>query len=1121
MYLRIYEHYKGKYEDAIIKVIKSHLCQLKTMDLISNEDQRLINNLLQKKDTKIFDLKSRERKKVTFVAQGPNHINGPNIWLQRILPELARRGFDAEVIFLMFNERECNVLKNLRENGIKCTRIKRRVYTEENIVELLKVIKANPPDVFVPNLCVPAYYASKWIKASGIPTVGILHSDDTFHHELIDFFVSGEADFRLSGIVAVSKFIEALVTAKKGGDVELLYAPYGINVPPEMATKPENRLNIVYVGRLIQRQKKIFDLLESLERVVKEIPGTYATLYGEDREGGRVIEKIKKMNLGERLKWGGLLNFEEILPELTKHHVFVLLSDYEGLPISLLEAMGCGLVPVCLKIRSGVTEIIKDNQNGLLVDNRHESFIDAIKRLKNEKGLWDRLSKAARETIEKEYSIDVCADKWADFLNELIEKSKLRSPICIPDIEEITLPPLKMTEDGICREDVRMPRKIEVNRNFQTVSHDFFIEPALSSTNMDLYFVRSAIFNRLKEFVEQCKGVILDIGCGEMPYREFILQNRDITGYIGMDIENPKYQINKKPDLFWDGKRIPLNDNSIDCAIATELFEHVPNIEVVLKEAYRVLKPGGKLFFTVPFLWPIHDNPYDEYRYTPFSLHRHLKNAGFTDINIEATGGWDASLAQMIGLWVRRSPMGEEERAKFTELLYPFYIELLKREEKKKRLTYDDMTENSIMITGLTGTCKKPLSQHAIDEYTLAIVCPQVGAVSETFIRRHIENIAPKKTVILTGSVIDNTWFDGPIKIIPIQLGFYKFDPKTEQEVIEFLKVHRVTHILCEFGCIGGAVVDLNARILKLPVFVHFHGQDASEFLRRPEIVSYYKWMGDVVDGVITVSEPMTQRLCEIGIPSYKVKKIHYGVDVPEKIASPEKEPCCFIAVTRLVAKKGIMYLLKAFQKAHSVNSTIQLHIIGDGPMKGDVERFIKENQLDDAVILYGSRPNEFVLKKLAESSVYVQHSITDPDTGNAEGLPNSILEASILGLPVIATRHEGIPEAVEHGVTGFLVDEADVDKMAEYMLLLARDKKLRKDMGLSARQKMLSEDFITEKMTKNLRDFMGIIIYDKTHSIDKQTKLKEILPKRVLFVNHSIFPYELSGTPLTTYNHA
>ncbi|HOJ43087.1 MAG TPA: glycosyltransferase, partial [Syntrophorhabdaceae bacterium] len=236
---------------------------------------------------------------------------------------------------------------------------------------------------------------------------------------------------------------------------------------------------------------------------------------------------------------------------------------------------------------------------------------------------------------------------------------------------------------------------------------------------------------------------------------------------------------------------------------------------------------------------------------------------------------------------------------------------------------------------------------------------------------------------------------------------------------------------------------------------------------------------------------------------------------------NPERDPCSFIAVTRLVAKKGIMHLLNAFKKVHELNPSVNLHIIGDGPMRDEVESFIRKHNLNKAVNLHSSKPNEFVLEKLRQSSVYVQHSITDAETGNREGLPNSILEAQAVGLPVVATNHEGIPEAVEHGVTGFLVDEGDVDKMAEYMFMLSKDGELRRKMGLKGREKMIKDGFTTDEMIRKIRDFMGINKSDEKRNSNKRVVAKDDIPKRVLFVNHSIYPYELSGTPLSTYNHA
>jgi SAM-dependent methyltransferase len=228
--------------------------------------------------------------------------------------------------------------------------------------------------------------------------------------------------------------------------------------------------------------------------------------------------------------------------------------------------------------------------------------------------------------------------------------------------------------------------------------NELFLKPPLNERHIDIYLIRSKILIALKSFLQECSGTLLDLGCGEMPYKPLIRKYNRITKYIGIDIENPTYQKTFNPDLFWDGSKIPMDNDSVNCVIATEVFEHVPKVENVLIEIRRVLKPDGKLFFTVPFLWPLHDVPYDEFRYTPFALERILKDCGFYDINLEALGGWHASMAQMLGLWLKRAPMNEQARANLIKQFMPFYKELISNDSIPRNLA-----NGSTMITGLSG----------------------------------------------------------------------------------------------------------------------------------------------------------------------------------------------------------------------------------------------------------------------------------------------------------------------------------------------------------------------------------------------------------------------------------
>lgn len=135
------------------------------------------------------------------------------------------------------------------------------------------------------------------------------------------------------------------------------------------------------------------------------------------------------------------------------------------------------------------------------------------------------------------------------------------------------------------------------------------------------------------------KGRVIDLGCGTAPYKEDILTVAD--EYIGVDWGN-SYHKTSKIDIQADlTKRLPFDDEYADTVVSFQVMEHLPDPSFFLSECYRILKPGGSFFITVPFMWHVHESPYDYYRYTRYGLEYLLKKNGFADINIkENTGFW-------------------------------------------------------------------------------------------------------------------------------------------------------------------------------------------------------------------------------------------------------------------------------------------------------------------------------------------------------------------------------------------------------------------------------------------------------------------------------------------------
>lgn len=233
---------------------------------------------------------------------------------------------------------------------------------------------------------------------------------------------------------------------------------------------------------------------------------------------------------------------------------------------------------------------------------------------------------------------------------------------------------------------------------------DAYLEPACRPSTLDSFGNRRLILAALRGALPDFAGAVLDVGCGEKPYRTMLLSAPSrATSYVGVDLPGNPYS---KPDLEWDGVTLSLPDASVDSCLLTEVLEHCPDGGLVLREIWRVLKPGGFLFVTVPFIWPIHTVPHDEYRYTPFALRRLIESSGFPNAKLAATGGRHAVLALTLGLWVRRHALTSRvhvvTRNVLSVLLLPVIWWLLKIDEPPAEF------HESALIVGVSAAVRKP-----------------------------------------------------------------------------------------------------------------------------------------------------------------------------------------------------------------------------------------------------------------------------------------------------------------------------------------------------------------------------------------------------------------------------
>ena len=153
------------------------------------------------------------------------------------------------------------------------------------------------------------------------------------------------------------------------------------------------------------------------------------------------------------------------------------------------------------------------------------------------------------------------------------------------------------------------------------------------------YFARAGLRDAMVEFSPRLSGSLLDIGCGSKPYRSLF----NVDAYIGLDIDSENSRKRGVADQLYDGGEFPFPNDFFDSALCNQVLEHVFNPDEFLSEIKRVLKPGGKLLLTVPFVWDEHEQPYDFARYSSFGLRALLEKQGFKIIEHKKLGA-DASI---------------------------------------------------------------------------------------------------------------------------------------------------------------------------------------------------------------------------------------------------------------------------------------------------------------------------------------------------------------------------------------------------------------------------------------------------------------------------------------------
>jgi colanic acid/amylovoran biosynthesis glycosyltransferase len=298
----------------------------------------------------------------------------------------------------------------------------------------------------------------------------------------------------------------------------------------------------------------------------------------------------------------------------------------------------------------------------------------------------------------------------------------------------------------------------------------------------------------------------------------------------------------------------------------------------------------------------------------------------------------------------------------------------------------------------------------------------------------------------------------------------YKYVHRTKPELIH-----------AQFGLSGALVLPL-ARALKIPLIVHFRGADAtvSEAYARYSSLNHWIYfrrreaLKRETQLFITVSKFIKNKILEQGFPAERIITHYHGVDVKKFKPDPEiLRKSIVLFVGRLTEKKGCEYLIDAMAQVQAQKPDIELILIGDGPLKTNLEAMAAKSLKRFQFL--GVQSATVVRAWMNCASLLIAPSVTAAQ-GDSEGLPNVVLEAQAMGLPVVSTIHAGIPEAVIHGETGFLSPERDSQSLAHFSLRLFQDADLWQSFSLKG-QKHMYHNFNREIQTKSLEEiYTGVI---------------------------------------------
>jgi colanic acid/amylovoran biosynthesis glycosyltransferase len=370
-------------------------------------------------------------------------IGGVSTWLEGLILHLRSQSIPVSLFLRHLDARpfETELHRRMRAAGVQVDCQARPRFMRTAVRQVLSFLDHHQPSVFLPQCLAEHMYAARICGGAGLPWVFTHHSDDPFYWKMLRTTGPGRSN---GSIVAVSSHIAGRCRVE-APDATAQTIPYGVALPPATAIHRVAPFRVVYSGRLVEEQKRISLVLQTFVELCRRDPRIECRVLGDGPELQTSRQAVAEAGYADRIVFLGRLDASGVREELSSARALLLMSDYEGLPLALLEAMAVGVVPVCRSIASGVPEVVRHRETGLLTGEDPAAAATSVLELVENAPLWTRCSKAAADLVRTQFGAPACHDRWLDLLRPFLDRPvrivrhpanhHFALPPCLPECE--------------------------------------------------------------------------------------------------------------------------------------------------------------------------------------------------------------------------------------------------------------------------------------------------------------------------------------------------------------------------------------------------------------------------------------------------------------------------------------------------------------------------------------------------------------------------------------------------------------------------------------------------------------------------------------------------------------